>query len=188
MDDQLAGWTGLDINAKKYGKYHQTLLHRVVKDEWSRCEFFKFMLDNIERFKIDVNAKDDNGRTPFDMLIATGGGSVKAKKLEVWLIKYPESLSLDIFKKMSKNSLAYTLGHQYYSLVTNFKKNQTVHDKNFVNYANETLQLPQRLRESGRIWSWLGTKIEKEKLEDVAWKYFRDRIEDPQPPAKKRRI
>ena len=188
MDDQLAGWTRLDINAKKYGKYHQTLLHRVVKDEWSRCEFFKFMLDNIERFKIDVNAKDDNGRTPFDMLIATGGGSVKAKKLEVWLIKYPESLSLDIFKKMSKNSLAYTLGHQYYSLVTNFKKNQTVHDKNFVNYANETLQLPRRLRKSGRIWNWLETQNDKEKLEDVALKYFRDRIEDPQPPAKKRRI
>ena len=182
MDDQLAGWTRLDINAKKYGEYHQTLFHRVVMV--SDMTFLKFMFDNIERFKIDVYAKDDNGRTPFDVLIEKSDRYSVAKKLDMWLIKYPELLSLDIFKKISKNCLSYTVGQLYIGA----KKDQSEHDKNFVNYANETLQLPQRLRESGRIWSWLGTKIEKEKLEDVAWKYFRDRIEDPQPPAKKRRI
>ena len=76
---------GLDINAKKYGQYNQTIFHCMVEYYWidhlqgrpPGTEIIDFLFDNIERFKIDVHARDDNGRTPFDLLVERYGSDLK---------------------------------------------------------------------------------------------------------------
>ena len=195
MDDQLAGWTGLDINAKKYGDHHQTIFHRVVVDHGNghaETGFVKFLFDNIDRFKIDVHAKDDHGRTAFDLLVEKNGGYDMVQKLEVWLNKYPELFNLDIFKKMSLpclvNMLTYIYSKPKRADAPATDRSTAKYDKYFVGYLNATLQVPKKYKRDGWIRNWLESKVEKEKLEEITWKYYKDLIEDYQPPTKKKRI
>ena len=200
MDDQLAGWTGLDINAKKYGKYNQTIFHHAAPlwmNGHVETGFVKFLFDNIER--IDVHAKDDNGRTALNLLVERSGRGTSSgysdlvPKLEVWITKCPELFNLDIFKKMSRSCLVTMLSNIYYKPKRTPAQDSSTakYDKYFVDYLNSTLHVPKKYQKDGWIHNWLESKVKKEKLEEVTWKYYKDRIEqieDPQPPTKKKRI
>ena len=145
-------------------------------DHGGEGEFAKFLFDNIERFKIDVYARDDCGRTPVDLLAKQYLGLDLLEKLEMWLIKYPELFNLDVFKKLSRPRLVNLTCDIYFKC-----------DKHFVRYLNATLRVPEEERKSrGDLWYWFRfSDTEKETLEQVTWKYFKDQIGNP---AKKKRI
>ena len=46
----------IEINAKTYGKYNQTIFHHLVQS--AHKDVIKFMLENVERFNIDIYVND----------------------------------------------------------------------------------------------------------------------------------
>ena len=145
--------TRIDINAKKYTKQKQTLFHRMVLI--GHPDIVKFMIDNVERYNIDIYVKDTNDKNAFEALIDSGDSRMK-EKLTAWL-KFPEFFHPDMFKDMTRNCLATILAFI-------FKEDVTPDIQYYCNWVEVG---------KGNI---IRTGTSKKELEKRVWNYFNAKI------------
>ena len=138
--------TRIDINAKKYTKQKQTLFHRMVLI--GHPDIVKFMIDNVERYNIDIYAKDTKDKNAFEALIDSGDSRMM-EKLNAWL-KFPEFFHPDMFKGMTRNCLKTTL----LDIFKEVHVNATKRPQNMQMRFYDELELLQE-----RIWSYFNAKI-----------------------------
>ena len=138
--------TRIDINAKKYTKQKQTVFHRMVLR--GHPDIFKFIIDNVERYNIDIYTKDAKGKNAFEALIDSGDSRMM-EKLNAWL-KFPEFFHPDMFKGMTRNCLKTTL----LDIFKEVHVNATKRPQNMQMRFYDELELLQE-----RIWSYFNAKI-----------------------------
>ena len=138
--------TRIDINAKKYTKQKQTVFHRMVLR--GHPDILKFIIDNVERYNIDIYTKDAKGKNAFEALIDSGDSRMM-EKLNAWL-KFPEFFHPDMFKGMTRNCLKTTL----LDIFKEVHVNATKRPQNMQMRFYDELELLQE-----RIWSYFNAKI-----------------------------
>jgi len=149
--------TRIDINAKKYTKQKQTLFHRMVLI--GHPDIVQFMIDNVERYNIDIYAKDTKNKNAFEALIASGDSRMM-EKLNAWL-KFPEFFHPDMFKDMTRNclmtTLAYIFREEHVSDEMRFHHNWIGVSKGIIQRSalGKSRELLQK-----RIWNYFNAKIE----------------------------
>ena len=168
--------TRIDINAKKYTKQKQTLFHRMVLI--GHPDIVKFMIDNVERYNIDIYAKDTKNKNAFEALIDSGDSRMM-EKLNAWL-KFPEFFHPDMFKDMTRNCLATILAFIFKEDVTpdiEYYCNWVEVGKGHIKRAGNTKEELEK-----RVWNYFNAKIApaNESADDTE-----EKIDEP--PCKKQK-
>jgi len=149
--------TRVDINAKKYTKQKQTLFHRMILI--GHPHIVQFMIDNVERYNIDIHAKDAKDKNAFEALLDSGDSRMM-EKLNAWL-KFPEFFHPDMFKDMTRNclmtTLAYIFREEHVSDEMRFHHNWIGVSKGIIQRSalGKSRELLQK-----RIWNYFNAKIE----------------------------
>ena len=161
--------TRIDVNAKKYTKQKQTLFHRMVVI--GHPDIVQFMIDNVERYNIDIYAKDTKNKNAFEALIASGDSRMM-EKLNAWL-KFPEFFHPDMFKDMSRNCLMTTLAYIF----------REEHVSDNMRFHHDWIGVSKGIIQR----SALGKS--RELLQKRIWNYFNAKIEptNDEPPCKKQK-
>ena len=96
------------------------------------------------------------------------------EKLNIWLVKYPEFFNENTFKNVTKNCLTNLVNDIYNQTQFQFLKNW-----------KQYLQVPGKW--SVATWLQKG-QVEKSKLEEITWKYYKDQLSVNGPPAKQQKV
>ena len=188
----------LDVNAKDVCKLDgarpandkgETAMHLFASN--APAAFGRFMVENAEKYGIDLYAKDANGKTPFEaMLNSSYDQNNIGKRLDYWFKHNPDLLTFDVFKQMKESKLRSILIHMYNQKVENGECTKSI-DKNLYSKNPNKKLTHQFIMKKG---------IKRGVLENVIWQVYQDkfkfkvvqdedlhRLEDMESPTAKRR-
>ena len=108
--------TGLDVNYKAL-PYANTPLHVLSKKLQGHKNFeaLKFMLENSQKFGIDIHAKNMYFRTPFQEMCHEDlifDGKCILQALDIWM-KYPVEFSFSTLQLLRRDSLMFVVNRSY---------------------------------------------------------------------------
>lgn len=167
----------INVNSKRYGPQKQTLMHSIVLN--ANDKIMTFMLDNVERYNIDLSIKDTTGKNPFAALLHSGDLRVERKmeKLKCWVKYFPK------FFDIAETS-AVLLSLDWYRLkeITTFIYMEVkIPSRPIANAIDKKCRIPKRTHSPIGIMSWLEDNkkhLEKETLAEFIVDYCKMKIRE----------
>ena len=171
--------TKIDVNSKEGEYYEFTALHTLAED-WlcHRTEpYMKIMFDNAEKYGLDINIKNYDGFTPFELMCWVKPHKRRGfqqwsfkNKLDYWL-DYPELFTPNNFGLASKEKLA--------DLIIELHQEKLQSSEGTEDF-NKKLNLPKnrKCKKSKGLTNYTLRKanLKKEILVKTIWELYQERI------------